>query len=150
MEKEAIKSQITIWTIGHSNRSMAVFFELLDEHGIQVLVDVRIFPTSKIEHFKREQMEKWLPKHGIDYVWFGKELGGYRRGGYKRHMRTKLFREGIKQLLEIAKAKRTCIMCMEVNPKYCHRRFISAHLERKGVKVIHIIEKGQKRLLLES
>jgi uncharacterized protein (DUF488 family) len=144
--KQAVKLQITIWTIGHSSRSIEKFLELLNEQEIQVLVDVRSFPTSKIEHFKREQMEKWLPQYGIEYVWLGKELGGYRRDGYKRHMRTKTFREGIRRLLEIAKNKRVCIMCMEVNPKYCHRRFISAHLERKGVKVQHIIEKGQKAL----
>lgn len=137
---------IFVWTIGHSNRSKNVFFELLREQNIQVLVDVRSFPTSKIEHFKREEMERWLPENGIEYVWLGKELGGYRRGGYKAHMRTKLFREGIKRLLETAAEKRTCIMCMEPNPKYCHRRFISAHLERKGVKVIHIIAKGQASL----
>lgn len=148
MEKQAVELQIIIWTIGHSNRSIETFLQLLGEYGIQVLVDVRSFPTSKIEHFKREQMEKWLPQHGIEYVWVGKELGGYRQGGYKRHMRTKLFREGINRLLEIAKVKPTCIMCMEVKPKYCHRRFISAHLERKGVKVIHIIEKGQMSLLI--
>jgi len=148
MERQAVKLQIITWTIGHSNRSIETFVELLVEHGIQVLVDVRSFPTSKIEHFKREQMEKWLPEHGIEYVWVGKELGGYRRGGYKRHMQTKLFREGINRLLEIAKAKRPCVMCMEVKPKYCHRRFISAHLERKGVKVTHIIEKEQKSLLI--
>jgi len=135
-----------IWTIGHSNRSIDAFLALLNEHIVQVLVDVRSFPTSKIEHFKRERMEKWLSQQGIEYLWLGKELGGYRRGGYKTHMRTKLFREGVKQLLEIAKVKRTCIMCMELKPKYCHRRFISAHLERKGVKVIHIIEKGQESL----
>lgn len=140
--------QIIIWTIGHSNRSIETFLKLLSEYGIQVLADVRSFPTSKIEHFKREQMQKWLPEHGIEYVLLGKELGGYRRGGYKRHMRTKLFREGIRQLLEIGKVKPTCIMCMEVKPKHCHRRFISAHLERKGVKVVHIIEKGQKSLLI--
>ncbi|MEM2937375.1 MAG: DUF488 domain-containing protein [Candidatus Bathyarchaeia archaeon] len=136
----------TVWTIGHSNRPMKVFLELLREHGIQVLVDVRSFPTSKIEHFKREMMEKWLPENGIEYFWLGKELGGYRRGGYKAHMRTKLFKEGIMKLLEMASRKRTCIMCMEANPKYCHRRFISAHLERKGIKVFHIITKGQKSL----
>lgn len=140
--------QITIWTVGHSNRSADTFLELLHEHNIQVLIDIRSFPTSKIEHFKRNEMERWLPQHRIEYLWLGKELGGYRRGGYKRHMRTKLFREGIKQLLAIAKGKRTCIMCMEVNPKYCHRRFISAHLERKKVKVIYIIEKGQKSLAI--
>jgi uncharacterized protein (DUF488 family) len=62
-------------------------------------------------------------------------------------MRTKLFREGMKKLLETVKAKRACIMCMEVEPKYCHRKFISAHLERKDVRVIHIVEKGQTSLL---
>jgi len=139
--------KLRIWTIGHSNRSIEVFLELLREHSIQVLADIRSFPTSKIEHFKREEMERWLPENGIEYVWLGKELGGYRKGGYKRHMRTKLFREGVKKLLEIAKEKRTCIMCMEKNPKYCHRRFISAYLERKGVEVIHIIEKGQASIL---
>ncbi|MEM1540177.1 MAG: DUF488 domain-containing protein [Candidatus Bathyarchaeia archaeon] len=138
---------ITVWTIGHSNRSINIFLELLREHGIQVLVDIRSFPTSKIEHFKREQMEKWLPENGIEYVWLGKELGGYRKGGYKRHMRTKLFKEGVKRLLEIAAQKRTCIMCMETKPKYCHRRFLAAHIERKGAKVIHIIAKGQQSLI---
>jgi len=136
-----------IWTIGHSNRSIETFLELLSEYNIQVLVDVRLFPTSKIEHYKREEMLRWLPEHGIEYVWLGKELGGYRRGGYRAHMKTKLFREGINKLLEIAALKRTCVMCMESNPKYCHRRFISAHLERKGIKVIHIIAKGPASLL---
>ena len=141
-----MKEMPTIWTIGHSNRTIDAFIELLGEHKIQVIADVRSFPTSKIEHFKKEQMEKWLPQYGIEYVWLGKELGGYRPGGYKRHMRTKTFREGIRRLLEIAQNKRVCIMCMEVNPKYCHRRFISAYLERKGIKVQHIIEKRQKTL----
>jgi len=139
--------KLRIWTIGHSNRSVEAFLELLREHSIQVLADIRSFPTSKIEYFRREEMERWLPENGVEYVWLGKELGGYRKGGYKRHMRTKLFREGVKKLLEIAKQKRTCIMCMEKNPKYCHRRFISAYLERKGVEVIHITEKGQASIL---
>lgn len=144
--EEATEKAI-VWTIGHSNRSINAFLELLREHEIQVLVDVRSFPTSKIEHFKRGNMEKWLPENGIAYVWLGKELGGYRKGGYKRYMRTKFFREGVKKLLEIASQKRACIMCLEPNPKYCHRRFIAAHLDKKGVKVIHIIAKGQKNLI---
>jgi len=150
MVKEATKmsnGKVPVWTIGHSNRSMETFLELLREHNIQILVDVRSFPTSKIEHFKREEMERWLPKHGIEYVWLGKELGGYRRGGYRKHMRTKLFKEGINKLLEIAAVKRTCIMCMEPNPKYCHRRFISAYSEKKGVNILHIITKGQTSLV---
>jgi uncharacterized protein (DUF488 family) len=141
--KDEQPTKIRLWTIGHSNRSMEKVLELLREHEIQVLADIRRFPTSKAEHFKRELMEKWLPENGVEYVWLGEKLGGYRRGGYKKHMRTNLFREGIQRLLEIAERKRVCVMCMEVNPRYCHRRFISGFLERKGVEVIHIIGKGQ-------
>jgi len=137
---------MTIWTIGHSNRSKEAFLGLLKEHGIQILVDVRSFPTSKITHFKREEIEHWLPQSGVEYVWLGKELGGYRSGGYQRHMRTKLFKGGIERLLETAAKRRTCIMCMEPNPRYCHRRYISAHLKTRGVRVNHIIAGGQVSL----
>ena len=136
-----------MWTIGHSNRSIEQFVTLLEEHKIEALVDIRSFPTSKIEHFKREEMERWLPEHGIEYVWLGKELGGYRRGGYEAHMKTEVFREGVEKLLEFARQRHVCIMCMEKNPKYCHRRFLTAYLERRGVEVIHILEKGQVGLM---
>lgn len=139
--------KVVVWTIGHSNRSVKEFVGLLNEHSVEVLVDVRSFPTSKVEHFKREKMEKWLPEHGIEYLWLGKELGGYRRGGYEAHVKTELFREGVKKLLEIARQKRVCIMCLEPNPKYCHRRYITAYLDRKGVEVIHILGKGQVGLM---
>jgi uncharacterized protein (DUF488 family) len=140
-------AETVVWTIGHSNRSQGTFLEMLEEHGIEVLVDVRRFPTSKVEHFRKETMEQWLSEQGIEYVWLGEELGGYRRGGYKAYTETEEFKEGMKRLLEIARQKRTCVMCMEPNPKYCHRRFISAYLERKGIKVMHIIAKGQTSLL---
>jgi len=123
------------------------FLDLLEEHEIEVLVDVRRFPTSKVEQFKREEMEQWLGEHGIDYVWMGEELGGYRRGGYKAYMETEQFKDCIKKLLETAKQKKACIMCLEPNPKYCHRRCISAYLERKRVKVLHILKKGQTSLI---
>lgn len=139
--------RVTLWTIGHSNRSIEKFVDLLRDSNIETLVDVRSFPTSKIEHFKKGRMEQWLLEHGIDYTWLGKELGGYRRGGYQAHMKTKLFKNGIKKLLKIAKQKRTSIMCLEPNPKYCHRRFISGYLERKGIEVIHILKKGQISLI---
>ena len=92
-------------------------------------------------------MEQWLPESGVEYRWLGKELGGYRSGGYQRHTRTKIFKEGIENLLEVGLGKRTCIMCMELNPRYCHRRFISAHLERRKIEVTHIIAKAQTSLL---
>jgi len=92
-------------------------------------------------------MERWLSEHGVEYVWLGKELGGYRRGGYQAYMKTRLFRDGVKKLLELAKGGQVCIVCMEKNPKYCHRRFLSGHLERKSVGMVHVLEKGQVSLM---
>lgn len=140
-------SKTVLWTIGHSNRSVEKFLKLLEEHNVRILVDIRSFPTSKIEHFKREEMEQWLPEHGVEYVWLGKELGGYRRGGYQAHMKTEMFREGIEKLLQLAKKGRVCFMCLEKNHKYCHRRFVSVHLERRNVEVRHILEEGQVSLM---
>jgi uncharacterized protein (DUF488 family) len=56
-----VNAKLQVWTIGRSNRPIATFVELLNERGIQALVDVRSFPTSRIEHFKREQMENGFP-----------------------------------------------------------------------------------------
>jgi uncharacterized protein (DUF488 family) len=139
--------QTAVWTIGHSNRSIEKFLDLLSEHSVEVLADIRSFPTSKVEHFKRENMEKWLLEHEVEYVWLGKELGGYRRGGYEAHMKTEVFKEGVEKLLDFASKRRVCVMCMEKNPKYCHRRFLTAYLERRGVEVIHILEKEQVGLM---
>ena len=137
---------LTIWTIGYSGRTKEAFLKLLKDYGIEIVVDVRHFPTSKNPDFKREALEAWLPENGIRYVWLGDLLGGYRRGGYERYMGTPAFREGIEKLLQIARKGRTCIMCMERNPKYCHRRFIAAYLEAMGVKVIHILRRKAAEL----
>jgi uncharacterized protein (DUF488 family) len=135
-----------VWTIGHSNRSVQEFVSLLKEHEITLVCDVRSFPTSKIEHFRRERMEEWLPKAGIQYVWLGESLGGYRSGGYLNWMKTEKFKHGMKALLGLAEEDNVCVICMEVNPKYCHRRHISRQLQQLGVRVTHIIDRGQTRL----
>jgi len=134
--------EVTVWTVGHSNRSKEYFVDLLRESSIKVLIDVRRFPTSKVEHFRKEKMEMWLPERGIRYVWLGEELGGYRRGGYEAYVKTEAFKAGVSKLLELARQNRTCLMCVEPDPQYCHRRFIAAYLKKLGVKVVHILKNG--------
>jgi len=136
-----MRETLTIWTIGYGGRSKKNLLEILKEHNIRVVVDVRSFPTSKVEDFKRENMAKWLSENSKKYVWLGKELGGYRRGGYEKYMKSDDFKRGIEKLIEIAKKNKTCILCLERNPKYCHRRFIAAYLTHIGIKVVHILKK---------
>jgi len=104
---------------------------------------VRRFPTSKFEHFKRENLERELTKEGIEYFYLGKQLGGYRKGGYQHYVETKDFHVGLKGLMEIAKDNNAAIMCREKLPWRCHRRFIGEELTSRDWKVVHIIDKNK-------
>lgn len=128
-----------IWDIGHSNQKEDNFLALLESHRIERLIDVRRFPTSrKYPQFERAHLTEVLKKRGIDYIWLGESLGGFRRGGYREWMKTEAFIRGIAELEEKASQKRTAVMCAEADIRGCHRRFIIDLLEKRGWHPIHI------------
>lgn len=130
-----------IYTIGYGNQKFDDFVGLLRRFRIDLLVDVRRFPTSKWSEFVKENLETTLPDHGITYVHL-RELGGY-RGGYREYTRTNDFKAGLKELMRLAGEKSAAIMCVESSPSGCHRRFIAAELKKRGWKVIHIMGKDK-------
>ena len=134
-----------IYTLGTSTRSSEEFIKILTSHGVEVVVDVRRFPSSRFEHFCQEKLAGLLSEAGINYVYLGKKLGGYRRGGYQNFTTTSEFQMGLKKLEEIAQNKRTAIICAERLPWRCHRRFIALELEKRGWQVNHIIEQERER-----
>jgi len=130
----------SIYTIGHSDRSLGELIEILKSHGVEVVVDVRRFPTSRrCPWFNKDNLRHALESSGIRYYWLGRELGGFREGGYERYMETEEFKEGIRRLLEIAGTGNTAILCRERLWFRCHRRFISDVLRGLGYRVVHII-----------
>ncbi len=132
-----------VYTLGTSTRSLEEFIQLLTSHSVGVVIDVRRFPSSRFEHFRREKMEGLLPEAGIEYIYLGEELGGYRRGGYKNFTATSQFQTGLRKLKEIARKRNTAIICAERFPWRYHRRFIALELEKRGWQVSHIIDKGR-------
>ena len=69
----------TLYTIGHSTRTLDDLIATLQAHQIETLVDIRAFPMSRrLPHFNRDSLEQSLPAAGIRYVWM-KALGGYRK-----------------------------------------------------------------------
>lgn len=131
-----------VYTIGTSNRSLEEFISLLKQHEIKALIDVRRFPTSKFEHFKKENLEQSIEKAGIEYIHI-KELGGYRSGGYLKYMQTEEFKKGFENLLAIASRKQTAIMCSQLLFFRCHRRFISKEIIKLGYEVFHILDSNR-------
>jgi uncharacterized protein (DUF488 family) len=107
------------------------------------VVDVRSFPQSRFEHFKKDNLARILKERGIDYFYLGKELGGFRKGGYLSYTKTVPYQEGISHLEQIGRESITAFICAERFPWKCHRRLIASSLEEKGWLVEHIIEKGR-------
>jgi len=126
-----------IFTIGYGEMELRKFLSELKELGIEVVADIRSFPTSKYPEFSRESLEKSLKQKGIEYLHL-KELGGM-RGGYREHMESREFQRGIEKLLGLAEGRKVALMCLEVSPGGCHRKYVAEHLESKGVDVRHIV-----------
>ena len=144
----------TLYTIGHSTRTLDELVAALKGHGITTLVDIRAFPMSRrLPHFNRESLEAELPKRGIRYIWM-KELGGHRKKirqdspntglrndsfrNYADYMLTPEFAAAIARLLEIADEGPTAYMCAERVYFQCHRMLVSDYLTAHGHTVLHI------------
>jgi uncharacterized protein (DUF488 family) len=136
-----------IYTIGTSNRNLGDFHEIVRSFGIELLVDVRRFPTSRFKHFTRENLEVFSQEQNIGYIWLG-ELGGYRSGGYEEFMRSGDFRHALSRLESMARDRITAFFCAERFPSRCHRRFIAQRLEQRGWEVVHIT--GREKTPMEQ
>ncbi|MGQ9474917.1 MAG: DUF488 domain-containing protein [Actinomycetota bacterium] len=130
-----------IFTLGTSTRTREEFLDVLAAWGIRRVCDVRSFPTSRrFPHFSRETLSAFLEDNGIEYLWMGELLGGYRKGGYQAHMEKAEFREGIEALERAAAERPTAVLCAELLPWKCHRRFIASVLESRGWEVVHVLD----------
>ncbi len=132
-----------VFTIGYAKMSISDFISTLKSFGIEELIDVRSFPTSKKEDFRQERLREHLERAGIAYHHL-KALGGYRKPSYLAYTTTEEFKRGLEELISRARQRRVVIMCLEENPRYCHRRFIARELEKRGVEVEHIMGKQIK------
>ncbi len=144
---------LTIFTIGHSTRSIDDFIKLLHSFNIKFLADIRTYPGSRrFPHFNKENLKEYLAENNICYQHIP-ALGGRRKAvkdsknnawknesfrGYADHMETEEFKNSINELEETAFDQVTAYMCSEGVWWRCHRSLVSDYLKWKGWKVLHI------------
>jgi uncharacterized protein (DUF488 family) len=143
-----------LWTIGHSTRTEDEFLGLLAEYGIEALADVRRYPGSRrMPQFGSAALQGSLQARGMDYLWLP-GLGGRRNPapdspntawrsssfrGYADYLYTEPFAENLTELINLAAAARTAVMCAEAVWWRCHRGLIADVLKWQGFEVIHIL-----------
>src|SRR5665213_536673 len=147
----------TIFTIGHSTRTIAEFLALLQQDGVNLLVDVRTIPRSRTNpQLNADALPDALAGAGIKYRLLA-ALGGlrHRKKGatpspntlwrvaafrnYADYAATDAFRIGLDELRALARDNCCAIMCAEAVWWRCHRRIIADYLLAQGYKVAHIM-----------
>lgn len=142
-----------VFTIGHSTHAIERFVDLLRQHGVTVVADVRSVPYSRFQpQFNRETLTGALKGHGIAYVFLGKELGArsedktcYENGRvqYRRLAKTEAFRTGLERVRTGSENHRVALMCAEREPLECHRTLlVGRELVATEIPVVHIHDDG--------
>lgn len=141
----------SLLTIGHSNHDADVFMELLAAHEIEAVADVRSWPRSRFApQYNEAALKKTLDQEEILYVHLGNALGGrpasdrlYHASGradYGLMAQETQFRQGLSALLDLARLKRTAILCSERDPHLCHRALLVAQeIDPREMPVAHIL-----------
>lgn len=149
-----------ICTIGHSNRPLETFLDLLLQNGITRVLDVRTVPRSRHNpQFGQELLPASLREAGISYTHIP-ALGGLRRArpdspnmgwrnasfrGYADYMQTEAFQDEVALLAAGARQENFVLMCAEAVPWRCHRSLVADALILRGVRVEHIIGPGARK-----
>ncbi len=147
---------LTLYTIGHSNRSIEGLLDLLHRADVRQLVDVRANPSSqRFPQFNGDTLREALEEVKVAYHWAGRHLGGHRQGlsqslhvalgdaalrAYADHMETEVFARSAGQLINLARRGPLAVMCAEKHPQNCHRSLIADYLTLQGHRILHLID----------
>ena len=146
-------TQAMVFTIGHSNHSIEKFLTLLQGSEINMVVDVRTAPFSKMfPQFNQEALKNSLSDIAIGYLFLGDHIGGRSDDPedfvdgqvvYNLLATKELFKTGINRLMKGAAEYQIAVMCSEKEPLDCHRTLlVSETLAIEGVGVRHIHADG--------
>jgi uncharacterized protein (DUF488 family) len=152
---------VTVFTIGHSTRTVEQFIDLLRAASVQQLADIRTVPKSRrCPQFNSDALARSLGDAGIAYRHMP-ALGGLRHPrrdspntgwqndsfrGYADYMSTGGFLTGLQDLIAWATLATTAIMCAEAVWWRCHRRLVADALTLRGIEVRHILGSGDPAL----
>ncbi|MDQ6962150.1 MAG: DUF488 domain-containing protein [Mariprofundaceae bacterium] len=145
-----------LFTVGYAPLANQSFFELMQQHYIDAVVDVRSMPYSRVwSDFNRDILAHTLKKQSIHYVFMGdlcgarvEDAAAYADGVlvYEEVIKNKLFQQAMRRLKEGLKRYRIALMCAEKDPLCCHRFLLICRCLAHEIDLYHLQHDG----LLES
>ena len=159
-ESADAKNPPRLLTVGHSNRELDEFIDLLTNTGTEVVVDVRRLPGSnRNPQFNADTLEADLAGVGIELrrlqgltgrrpvsrsVPFETNAWWQNRSfhNYADHCLSEEFRTDLETLVGWSEGTRCVLMCSEAVWWRCHRRIIADQLLARDLPLAHILGKG--------
>lgn len=151
-----------LFTIGYESLRPALLLDLLKRSRVEVLLDVRALPVSRKPGFAKNALAELLTANGIEYRHvpeFGcpKDVRhAYRDSGdwarYTREfMRFLKTRESeLKEFADFIAENRSCLLCLEENFHFCHRKYVAEALADRvlgGARILHLTGPIQGRVV---
>jgi uncharacterized protein (DUF488 family) len=143
-----------LYTIGFTQKSARQFFDLLQENGVQRVVDIRLHTGGQLSGFAKQEDLRYFLKEliGCDYIHLeqlapsAEILESYRsskdRTAWEAAYIRLLDQRSIPASLErsLFEEKTCCLLCSEAKPDHCHRRLAAERLARDwgGITIHHL------------
>ena len=143
----------TLYTIGFTRKSLEAFASLLQEAGVDAVIDTRLRPNSQLAGYaKQRDLPFILALLGIDYE-HRPELAPTReilesyRGGGTWEAYVAAFRPLIEARDVVAtgaeildRYRAPCLLCSEHTADHCHRRLVAEYWaeEIPDLEIVHL------------
>jgi len=127
--------ELRLYTWGYSGRSQADLFQLMTEHQISLVVDVREKPWSRDAQWRKAALMAAFGEHYHHLP----ELGNRTRSVQKVQLVNE--ERGLARLEVLLRThRRLLLMCLERDHSLCHRSYVARRiLERvEGLEVAHL------------
>ncbi|MBP1468303.1 DUF488 domain-containing protein [Candidatus Chloroploca sp. M-50] len=144
---------ITIFTIGFTNKSAKVFFELLEQSKVKTIVDTRINNVSQLAGYTKGTDLSFFARrvanigyeHKIEFAPTKELLNRYRKkqmswAEYEIEYLNLLDIRNIKNKVVVEQLNHSCLLCSEHLPDKCHRRLLAEYLQKTSsdIQIIHL------------
>jgi uncharacterized protein (DUF488 family) len=144
----------TIYTIGYTRKSLRQFIGLLQEAGVDAVIDVRLRNTSQLAGFAKRDDLAFLLREGFDIAYeHVVELAPTAEifDAYKKDHDWLVYEREYPQLLTerdalaigqqlLERYQRPCLLCAEATPEHCHRRLLAEYLAERisDLEIVHL------------
>ena len=141
--------QSALYTIGYQGAQIGRLIDALKGADIQWLIDVREAPISRKPDFAKTRLAAHLLDAQISYRHV-KDLGNPKAGReaarageietyrviFSRHMESPQARKAVQDIARLAMAEPVCLLCLERDPRHCHRSIVADQIAAVSGQVI--------------